>query len=44
MSTFNNGDYSLLINDSHNSMGNDFTYAKVIACQAPLNKLNIVCS
>ena len=38
MSTaYNNGDYSLLTNDSHGSMGNDNTYAKVTA-RRPLTK------
>ena len=32
---YNNGDYSLLTNDSHGSMGNDNTYAKVNTRRPP---------
>ena len=39
VSTFKNGDYSLLTNDSHNSMGNDNTYAKVTARLPPFKSI-----
>ena len=39
---YNNGDQSLLTNDSHGSMGNDNTMLKLPHVGNPLNRFNIV--